>query len=172
MDADLRTYKLDPRQGEALWFFGGLATVKASAEQTGGRFSISEQMFPGGMATPLHSQPDDDETFYVLEGELTFFLAENPPFRAAVGAFVHIPKGVAYVFRVDSETARYLDLTTTQHEHFMRAAGELARGLCRRGGRPPWRRSWPRRNSMASKSSVRHRARTAEDGDASPGDPV
>jgi hypothetical protein len=63
MDTDLSAYKLDPQQGEALWCFGGLATVKASAEQTGCRFSITEQMFPEGMATPLHSQPDDDETF-------------------------------------------------------------------------------------------------------------
>jgi hypothetical protein len=38
--------------------FGGLATVKASAEQTGGGFSISEQEFLKGMATPLHSQPE------------------------------------------------------------------------------------------------------------------
>jgi hypothetical protein len=55
MDTDLRAYKLDPRQGQALWFFGGLATVKASSEQTGGRRSITEQLFPMGMATPLHS---------------------------------------------------------------------------------------------------------------------
>lgn len=55
MDTGLGAYKLDPREGEALWFFGGLATIKASSEQTGGRLSISEQEFPKGMATPLHS---------------------------------------------------------------------------------------------------------------------
>ena len=32
-----------------------------------------------------------------------------------------------HAFRVASETARWLDLTTPQHERFMRAAGEPAR---------------------------------------------
>src|SRR4028119_1187931 len=91
MDTALRAYKLDPQQGEALWFFGGPATVKASSEQTGGRFSITEQEFPGGMATPLHSQPEDDETFYVLEGDLTFYLEDGLPLAASPGGFVHLP---------------------------------------------------------------------------------
>ena len=126
MDTDLRAYKLDPQQGEALWFFGGLATVKASAEQTGGRFSISEQMFPGGMATPLHSQPDDDETFHVLEGNLTFYLEDGQPLAASAGSFVHLPAGTVHAYQVDSETARVLNITTPQHEAFFRAAGEPA----------------------------------------------
>ena len=127
MDTGLGAYKLDPRQGEALWFFGGLATVKASAEQTGGSFSISEQEFPKGMATPLHSQPEDDETFYVLEGDLTFYLEDGPPLAASAGSFVHLPAGTAHAYRVDSETARVLNITTPQHERFFRAAGEPAR---------------------------------------------
>ena len=126
MDIDLRAYKLDPQQGEALWFFGGLATVKASAEQTGGRFSITEQMFPGGMATPLHSQPEDDETFYVLEGDLTFYLEDGQPLSASAGSFVHLPAGTVHAYQVDSETARVLNITTPQHERFFRAAGEPA----------------------------------------------
>jgi quercetin dioxygenase-like cupin family protein len=126
MDTDLRAYKLDPQQGEALWFFGGLATVKASAEQTGGSFSITEQMFPGGMATPLHSQPEDDETFYVLEGDLTFYLEDGQPLSASAGSFVHLPAGTVHAYQVDSETARVLNITTPQHERFFRAAGEPA----------------------------------------------
>jgi quercetin dioxygenase-like cupin family protein len=127
MDTGLSAYKLDPREGEALWFFGGLATVKASAEQTGGGFSISEQEFPKGMATPLHSQPEDDETFYVLEGDLTFYLKDSQPLTASTGSFVRLPAGTVHAYQVDSETARWLDLTTPQHERSMRAAGEPAR---------------------------------------------
>lgn len=128
MGTTLSGHALAPAGGEALWFFGTLLTFKASEAQTGGRFALVEQVAPRGVATPLHAQPADDESFYVLEGELTFFMADDPPFRAAAGAFVHIPKGVPHAFRVDSETARYLDLTTAQHERFMRAAGEPARG--------------------------------------------
>lgn len=121
-------YPLGPEEGEALWFFGTLLTVKASAEQTGGRFALVEQVAPRGMATPLHVQPEDDESFYVLEGALTFYLADGRPIPAAAGAFIHIPAGARHAFQVDSETARFLDLTTPQHERFMRAAGEPAQG--------------------------------------------
>ena len=79
-----------------------------------------------GMATPLHSQPEDDETFYVLEGDLTFYLEDGLPLAASAGSFVHLPAGTAHAYRVDSETARVLNVTTPQHEAFFRAAGEPA----------------------------------------------
>jgi quercetin dioxygenase-like cupin family protein len=137
MDTDLGAYKLDPQQGEALWFFGGLATVKASAEQTGGGYVITEQMFPARMATPLHSQPDDDETFYVLEGDLTFYLEDGQPLSAPPGSFVHVPAGTAHAYQVDSETARLLNVTTPRHERFFRAAGEPAQARALPPQAPP-----------------------------------
>jgi quercetin dioxygenase-like cupin family protein len=128
MDTNLTPYALGPGDGEALWFFGTLATFKATAEQTGGRFALVEQVAPGGMATPLHVHREDDESFYVLEGEIAVYLGDgDDPTPAPAGAFVHIPGGVVHAFRVTSETARWLDLTTPQHASFMRAAGEPAR---------------------------------------------
>ena len=85
MNTDPAPYTLGSEEGEALWFFGGLVTVKASAEQTGGRFSLTEQLFPDGMATSLHSQPEDDESFYVLEGEVTFYLEDGQPIPVSAG---------------------------------------------------------------------------------------
>ena len=120
-------YALGAEEGEALWFFGTLATVKASAEGTGDRFALFHQIAPRGVATPLHVQPEDDESFYVLEGEMTFFLEGGQPIRATAGAFVHVPKGEPHAFRVDSETATFLDLTNAQHERFIRAVAEPAR---------------------------------------------
>jgi len=121
-------YALGPEEGEALWGVdGALSTVKASAEQTGGRFSLIEEVGRLGEGTPLHRHPEDDETFYVLEGEVTFFLGDDRPVPASAGAFVHIPGGAAHAFRVDSGTARYLILTTPQHERFYRAISEPAR---------------------------------------------
>ena len=126
MHTDSAPYALASEKGEALWFFGGLATVKASTEQTGGRFALTEQLFPGGMATPLHSQSEDDESFYVLEGELTFYLEDAQPIPASAGSFVHVPAGVAHAYQVDSDTARILNITTPQHERFFRAAADPA----------------------------------------------
>src|SRR5688500_18373846 len=78
------------------------------------------------MATPLHRQPADDETFFVLEGELTVFLGDGPAVTAGPGAMAHVPAGAPHAFAVTSETARWLDLTTPNHEAFFRAAGEPA----------------------------------------------
>jgi hypothetical protein len=61
-------YALGEGEGEALWFFGTLLLLKTTAEQTSGRFCLCEQRARRGMATPLHRQPADDETFVVLEG--------------------------------------------------------------------------------------------------------
>ena len=79
-------------------------------------------MVPRSKGTPLHVHREDDETFYVLEGELTFYLDDDQPVAASAGSFVHIPGGVIHAFKVDSETARYLIITTPQHERFYRAA--------------------------------------------------
>ena len=37
---------LQPDEGEALWFMGMLATIKASTERTGGRVAVIEHTAP------------------------------------------------------------------------------------------------------------------------------
>ncbi len=93
----------------------------------GSNFSLIEEVAPKGEGTPLHVHPEDAETFYVLEGELTLGLGEDSdPIPASAGSFVHIPGGVVHAFKVDSATARYLIITTLQHERFYRAISEPA----------------------------------------------
>lgn len=115
-------YALGPEDGEAFWGFGSLWTVKASGEQTGGSFSLIEEWAPRGEGTPLHRHPEDDETFYVLEGELAIYFEDGQPIAAPAGSFVYVPGGAVHAFTVASETARYLIITTPQHERFYRAA--------------------------------------------------
>jgi quercetin dioxygenase-like cupin family protein len=126
MDNTRTPIALAPAEGEALWCVGALTTVKAAAEQTADAFSMIEDLAPKGAGTPLHRHSQDDEAFYVLEGEVTFYLENNEPILAGAGAFVHIPGGTVHAFRVDSETARYLIITTPQHERFYRAIAEPA----------------------------------------------
>lgn len=113
-------------EGEALWCAGALTTVKAEGEQTGGAYALIEDYAPQGAGTPLHRHANDDEAFYVIAGELTVFLDDAVPLRARAGAFVHIPGGVVHAFRVESETARYLIITTPRHAQFYRAISEPA----------------------------------------------
>jgi quercetin dioxygenase-like cupin family protein len=115
-----------PGDGEALWFFGLLVTVKVSGGHPGSNFCLTEQVGRRGVATPLHLQRDDDETFHVLDGEVTFFLGDADPVMARAGATAFIPAGQPHAFAVTSDTARWLNLTTPNHEAFFRAAGEPA----------------------------------------------
>lgn len=125
-----------------LWFLGTLARLKLTGEQTGGRFALWEGVLPRGAAPPLHSHPQD-ETFYVLEGELTVWIVErelagddgSPPewvaARAQIcrpGAVAFAPAGVPHTFRVESDTARVLFLSTPAGiEDYVRALSEPAR---------------------------------------------
>jgi hypothetical protein len=85
------------------------------------------------MSVPLHLHRDDMESFYVIEGEITFFLGRRPGVRATAGAFAHIPGGTVHGFRIESEAARYLILTTPRHGKFYRALMSLSLP----GGLPP-----------------------------------
>jgi quercetin dioxygenase-like cupin family protein len=118
-----------PGEGEALWFLGVLATVKASAETTGGAVAVIEHLAPRGSGSPLHVHTREDEWFYVIEGEVTFWI-DGKTIVAPAGSFVYGPKGIPHTFIVSSEQARFLLVTEPAgFEQFMRAAGEPAARL-------------------------------------------
>ena len=64
-------YALEPNAGERLVFGGVTILVRAAAVQTGGAFTLFEEVPPMG-DTPLHVHEREDELFYVLEGEHVF----------------------------------------------------------------------------------------------------
>lgn len=119
-----------PSDGDALWFGGGLARIVVSADSADRELSVIEQRGARGFAAPLHRQPADPETFHLLEGEVTFYSGEDAqPLSASAGTTIHIPAGTTHALRVTSDEARFLIVTTPQHERFFRAASEPAPGL-------------------------------------------
>jgi quercetin dioxygenase-like cupin family protein len=120
---------LAPGRGEALWFLGCLVTVKSSAESTGGRVAVLEHLAPRGAGSPLHVHRREDEWFYVLDGELTFWVG-GEVIEAPAGAFVYGPAGVPHTFVVSSERARFLLVAEPAGiEGFVRAVATPAREL-------------------------------------------
>ena len=97
-------------EGEKLWFLGTLAIVRVAGDATGGRFALIEFLFPRNASPPLHTHPQD-ESYIVQEGSLTLQAGEQR-FELATGAAAVVPMGVAHTFRVDSECARVLVLST------------------------------------------------------------
>jgi quercetin dioxygenase-like cupin family protein len=115
--------------GEALWFLGFLATIKASAETTAGRVAVIEHLGPRGAGSPLHVHRREDEWFYVTEGELTFWVG-GQVVQAPAGSFVYGPRDIPHTFEITSDQARFLLVTEPAgFERFMRAAGEPAQSL-------------------------------------------
>jgi quercetin dioxygenase-like cupin family protein len=112
-------------EGEQRWFCGGgLHTWIATEHETGGAFLMFEDALDAGKVTPLHTHPDADETFYLLEGEIALHIdGEQRPLRA--GGIAIIPRGVPHAFLVTSPQARMLCLQTPgSGETFYRLASE------------------------------------------------
>jgi quercetin dioxygenase-like cupin family protein len=120
---------LRPGEGEALWFLGQLVTIKSSSESTGGRVGVTESLAPRGSGSPLHVHHNEDEWFYVIEGELTFWVG-GEVISAPAGSFVFGPRNIPHTFMVSSEQARFLLVVEPAgFEGFIRALGEPAEQL-------------------------------------------
>ena len=126
-------YLYQPGESELRWMGRTSTHFLATGDQTGGAFSLVDEQASRGESVPLHLHRDDMESFYVLEGEIALYIDDQPGVRAAAGSFAHIPGGTVHGFRVESETARYLILTTPRHGEFYRAITLASRP----GGLPP-----------------------------------
>ena len=124
-----RSFAHEPGEGEAWWWFGLLATIKATEEQTDGRYSLVEILAPDRYEGVLHVHHFEDEGFYILEGEMTFYVGEQT-IKAQPGSFLFGPKDVPHAFRLDSRPARLLFiLSPARFEGLIREMGEPARTL-------------------------------------------
>jgi mannose-6-phosphate isomerase-like protein (cupin superfamily) len=119
-------YMLEPEEGEAIRFAGGVMVLKAAGEHTDGRFALLDQRVPGEYAAPRHVHHEEDEAWYLLDGEATFYCGDDR-FSAGPGAWVFLPKGIPHAFRVGPAGARLLTFTApARFADFVRAAGEPA----------------------------------------------
>jgi quercetin dioxygenase-like cupin family protein len=124
--ATVRPIVLHADEGEALWAFGTLITIKSSSETTAGRVAVTENMAPQGAGSPLHVHHREDEWFYVIEGALTFWVG-GTVIEASAGSFVYGPRDVPHTFIVRSPQARFLlVLEPAGFEEFLRAVGQPA----------------------------------------------
>lgn len=103
-------YELEAEGGERLRFGEVEVVVKASADTTGGAFTIFEENDP--VDTPLHVHENEDELFYVLEEEHVFQVGDQE-FQAGPGGLVFAPRGVPHAQRrVVPRAGRILVLTS------------------------------------------------------------
>jgi len=92
---------------QSVWYTGWLTTFLATGQDTQGQFALLEQTTRKGNVPPRHIHHREDETFYVLEGEMTFSVGDQT-IKATPGTMVFLPRNVAHSFTIDSEQVRLL----------------------------------------------------------------
>jgi mannose-6-phosphate isomerase-like protein (cupin superfamily) len=115
----------DNDDGEALWGLGGLLIIKVVGSRERGMPTILEERMVRGCTTPPHRHVHDEETFIVLDGALELWV-DGAVRAAPAGTVVFVPGGVPHAWRVASDVARTLVITTPEHEQFYREASEPA----------------------------------------------
>ena len=94
-------------EGDATWFFNALMTTVASTAETGAAYSLTEHLVTAASNPPMHVQVDEDEAFYILDGEVEFEV-DGVVATARPGTFAFVARGAAHTFRVLTDTARML----------------------------------------------------------------
>lgn len=116
--------EVDPR-----WFLGCQVWLRAAAADTGGSLGLIEQVVPPGFGSPYHVHHNEDEAFYILEGEVEFEV-DGTTVVATPGTFAFVARGAAHLFRVLTPTARMLVICSGKPsdnlEHFFLNMGQPA----------------------------------------------
>ena len=93
----------------SVWYLGCLFTVLADSQETGSRFGLIESLSPKGTEPPRHVHSREDEAFYLLEGEITFYIGDETH-EATPGMFVLAPRGVPHSYTFETDVIRMLVL--------------------------------------------------------------
>lgn len=91
---------------------GALFNFLATGEQTNNQFSLIFIEVLKGNEPPAHTHKNEDESYYILEGEIKFWVGDET-FVARAGDFVHLPRNVPHKFELQSECVKELMWMTT-----------------------------------------------------------
>jgi len=101
--------QLNTREDGVVRFLGLPTSVRAARETTNGAFGLIESWsMPPGFASPYHVHHNEDEAFYVVEGELAI-ICGGKWLKAGPGAYAFGPREIPHGFKViGSSPARLL----------------------------------------------------------------
>ncbi|QUR68183.1 cupin domain-containing protein [Mycobacterium spongiae] len=111
---------------QAVWFLGALVRIRAGGDATAGSLAVLEHQCERGYGSPMHRHLADEETFFVIEGELRVEVGGQVHTPGA-GAVAVLPRGLPHAFVVTSPQARVLTFhTPAGFDRFVLAAGTPA----------------------------------------------
>jgi quercetin dioxygenase-like cupin family protein len=117
-------FVLPPSDGEKIWIVGDTLWLKATSAETGGAYTVIENISLPGSGPPPHLHENHDESIYVIDGEFEILL-DAKKIRAAPGAFAFVPRGTVHRFRCigDRPGKILIVFTPGGMEGFFREAG-------------------------------------------------
>jgi quercetin dioxygenase-like cupin family protein len=92
-----------PEDGDCVYAGGDLYRFLAVKDETGGSYGLWEAIVPPGGGPPPHLHRNEEEGFYVIDGQVTVY-ADGMEIDAAAGSFVHMPRGSKHWFKNNSDT--------------------------------------------------------------------
>lgn len=99
-----------PAEGRLIGAVGDIYRFIATGDETGGRYTLVEATVPPGGGPPPHIHSREEETFYVVEGEVTFQIGDETTV-CGPGSFVHVPIGNLHAFKNESPRAAKMLIT-------------------------------------------------------------
>jgi quercetin dioxygenase-like cupin family protein len=91
-----------PNEGQTVAIVGDVYRFMATGDETDGRYAMFEAVVRPGGGPPPHIHSREEESFYVLEGEITFQVGDDR-IVAKAGTFANMPVGSLHSFRNDTD---------------------------------------------------------------------
>lgn len=95
-------FSLSVDEGDAFFWLGSLTINKVGGRSTKGGLDIVDHRVPAGYSPPRHMHRDQDEIFYVLEGQFTFECGDQT-WQAMPGSLGFLPRNVPHGFTVSDD---------------------------------------------------------------------
>jgi uncharacterized protein (TIGR02246 family) len=102
--AQIRQPYLKTSQEIDFQFFGAPTVLHATGDATDSRFCLLESVsMPPGLASPYHTHHNEDEAFYVIDGNIAF-VCDGQWLNAGPGTWVFGPRDIPHGFKVAGST--------------------------------------------------------------------
>lgn len=108
---DLSAKAVRSGEGEARWWLGQLAEIKATAADTGGQYTIVEVTCPPGFEAPLRVHHREEEAFWVLDGDVTLYVGDAT-IEASAGDYAFGPRDIPHRYTAGDAGCRMLFICT------------------------------------------------------------
>lgn len=91
-----------PGTGRTIAVVGDVYRFLATGEETAGKYAMWDALVPPGGGPPPHVHSREEESFYVLEGEITFRV-NGETIIASAGTFANMPIGSLHSFKNETD---------------------------------------------------------------------